>query len=583
DGVPGDLSVIWTEDDLLEGGPHWPKQGATWSLQIGAYANLLVGIYREFSKCVSGRSLSIEIGRKYRIRAEINENSLRLLLDGELVAEYEDLFPIPSGYVALYTFCPGKAFYNLKIYERGMPERLSPTAIGDAFYASKDYEQAARHYGRVEQLLPLTATAEEARYKRGLALLGAGNTLLAEQVWQGLVDELWKARAALHRVDAAFNAREHEKVVAELERLLHGVPALRTTIINRWADYVERLCRSDVMAVDIYAKLREAEFPEHLESASAAASAALSSGRWREVVERFPEQHMHFAEAASLLGDFESVVERYRKGTFYRNMALLRLGRFDELGAGEWVAALVKLLTGDAAAALEEQPGFQEAMLFLGQHQRVLEIEQLDREDRGAALRGLGRTDEAVVERDVRALAQINAGAEVLQAGWRLHERAYLLNHLTLRELFGGDADGYRRYRDQALEIPCGAIWIDVWVHRFLLFPLADELLGDRGALERSLRQSISDRRAGWFGKLWFVARYVLGELSEADFLDQPCKMYVESRLLFSKALRAELAADHDTAREHYRRYLALPELERAIDSVRKDPLVERWAAFRSG
>ncbi len=578
DGVPGDLSVVWTCDDVLEGGPHWPKPSSCWALQVGAYANLRVGIYQDLWRCVSGRSLSIDVGRRYKIRAEINIDKLRLLLDGEVVAEYEELFPVPSGYVALYTFCPGKAFYNLKLYERGMPERLSPTAIGDAYYADQDYRKAAQHYARIEQLLPFSSIAEEACYKRGRALLGSGDSAAAEQAWLGLRAAAWRARAELLRVDAAVKAGEHARAVSMLRELLRDAPALRGAIIDRWTEYVERACHSDARAVECYVPLRDAEFEGHEASASAAASALIALGQWRAVVERFPDQPIQFADACTLLGDFERIVERYPNAPFLHDMALVRLGRFAEAENTEFAGPIVKLLRGEAEATSEL---FVEARLYLGQYEKALLAEHIDREERGAALRGLGRDGEALALGDVRALAAADCGEEALGRELRLHERAYLSNHLALQAYFAGDIASFRRRRAAAEALPCGATWLDVWVHRFVFFPLIDELCGERGAFERSLRESMTLRRTHWFGKLFHCAGYALGETSEADFMAQPFKLYLASRFEFTRALRSELMGDRAATLAAYRSYLALPDLARAIDNVRRDPLVDRWARFR--
>jgi hypothetical protein len=576
---PGDISVLWTDEDLLDGGPHMPTRGTTWTLQIGAFANLLAGIYRNFEQCVAGRSFSITAGRKYRVRAEIAEHKLRLLLDGELVAEHEDLFPLSSGYLALYAYYPGKAFGNVNLYERGFPERVSPTAIGDAFFACKEFQQAARQYLRVEQVLPYTALAEEARYKRGVALVSEGDTARAEEVWSGLRDAVWRARATLHLVDADFTAGRHEHVVAELERLLAMFSTLRAAIIGRWIDYVMRLCASDVFALEPYVQLRERVFPDHSESAAAAASAEVARGNYRDVVERFPEQHVQFVEACNLLGDFELVASRYTDAPWLVSMALLRLNRAQDSRVTPALRGLQLLLQGDLAGALLH--GSVEAQLLTGNYERALEDPYLYWENRAAALRGLDRDQEAADMGDARALAELDVGEEALARGHRLQERLYLLHHLAFRALFAGDENTYRRFREQALTLPFGALWSDVWIHRFFLMPLVDEWAGDRGAVERSLRQCLQKPGAYPYDNLPYLARLVLGEISEAEFRAQPCQLYITGRLCFGAALRAEFVGDRELSSRCYARYLSLPLLERGTDSTRGDPLTLRWAEFR--
>jgi tRNA A-37 threonylcarbamoyl transferase component Bud32 len=576
---PGDLSVLWTEDDLLEGAPHWPENGAAFTLQIGAFANLLAGIYRGFDTCLSGRSLSIETGRKYRIRAEINEQSLRVLLDGELIAEYENLFPIRSGYLALYSYYPGKTFSNLEIYERGLPERVIPTAVGDAFFAQASYEQARLHYSRVEELLPHTPVAQEARYKRGLCLRVAGEAMAAEQVWEGLDDTTWRARAALHGIDAAFEAGRHADVVAEIRRLLRSVPELKNALLNRFTEYVNRLCTSDADALTGYIELRNSAFPDDAASAATAASAEIARGNFEYVLERFPEQHIQVVHALNLIGNFEAVVDRYACAPWLRDMALIRLGQFDAPELSPAMRGFVQLLRGNPEACLAFGQR-AEALLVLGRFEEVLAHEYSEPEEIAAALRGLGRQQEALERRDVRSLSLSDVDEGAL-AGLRLRERLYLTEHFALKWLMRGDLHAYRRHRDAVGTLPCAAIWPDVWVAPHVLFPLADELAGQQGALERSLRRAIAERRTHWFGKLYYLASYLLGELSDAEYLNQPCRLYMKARHLFAQALRAELARDHASARRAYEAYRALPSLERHLDSPLGNPLVDRWVEFR--
>jgi hypothetical protein len=84
------------------------------------------------------------------------------------------------------------------------------------------------------------------------------------------------------------------------------------------------------------------------------------------------------------------------------------------------------------------------------------------------------------------------------------------------------------------------------------------------------------------YGKLFYTARFVLGEVSEREFESQPCRLFLRARLVFARALRAELQRERELARQHYGAYLELPYLERSVDSVRRDPLVQRWAEFRA-
>jgi hypothetical protein len=262
-------------------------------------------------------------------------------------------------------------------------------------------------------------------------------------------------------------------------------------------------------------------------------------------------------------------------------MALLRLNRYDAPELTRSFLEIALLLRGEPLdQAL--QSGSIEAMIRVGRFEDLLKLDEVDSVNRAVALRGLGRLDEAVALGDAHALAQADAGPSALVHGRTVRDRLYLLQYLALRAFFSGDVEGYRHHRDLSAALPCSAYWDDVWVHRYLLFPLVDELSGDPGAFVRSLRESLERTRQHWYGKLWATGCFVLGDMSEAQFLDQPCRLFLQARLSFARALRAEAMGEHRDAAAHYRAYLSLPFLERSVDSIRRNPLIDRWASFRS-
>jgi serine/threonine protein kinase len=576
---PGDLSVVWTEDDVFEPTPHWPTRG-TISLQVGAFDNLSVGIYRDFAHCLQGRSLSIDLGRTYQIRAEVDEQAFRLFLDGKLIAEYEQLFSTPSGYLAIYSYAPGKAISNVKLFERAVPERISPTAVGDAFYARAEYAAAAVQYSRVEQRLPGTELAEEARFKRGLCCLCDGHPSLAKDLWAALKDDAWRARASLHLVDLDFQAGLHHQVVRDLSRLLDQAPKVRSLVIDRWVQYVTSLYTRDVVQLAHYGDLRERHFPDDPGSAAAAAWLELARGNFTQVIERYPEQHVQHFEARCARAEFADVAERYRGIPWICEMAQIYLNQFESLQS-DATRALAHALQGemDAALALGD---CVEAMLPARRYDQVLQHTYSHAADCAAALRGLGRIEEAAARGDGRALCQLDVNAEALASPLVLEERLYLLQHLAFRSFTRGDREEYRRHLQAALDTPCAAFWSDIWIPRHFLFPILEREGGDAGACERSARRVIDELSIYWHGKALHLARFLLGEIDLAEFEAQPVRMFMRGRSLFARALRAEWSRDSSSAAHFYREYLSLPDDERFSDSSRGDPLLEHWAAFRA-
>lgn len=577
---PGDLSVVWTEDDVFEPAPHWPTRG-TISLQVGAFDNLSAGIYRDFANCLQGRSLSIDPGRPYQVRAEVDEQAFRLFLDGKLIAEYEQLFSTASGYIAVYSYASGKAFSNLKLFERAVPERISPTAVGDAFYAKAEYAAAAAQYSRVEQRLPGTELAEEARFKRGLCCLCDGHALVAKDLWAALRDDAWRARASLHLLDLEFQARRHEQVVAGLNRLFGQAPKARSLVIDRWVQYVTSLHNGDMTQLAHYGALRERHFPDDPGSAAAAALLELARGNFRLVIERYPEQHTQHFEARCARGEFADVAERYRGIPWIYEMAQIYLNQFDGLREND-MRALGHALRGQMDAALALNATCVEALLPAQRYEEVLQHSYSRAADCAAALRGQGQVAEAAARGDGRALCQLDVGAEALASPLVLEERLYLLQHLALRGFIRGDLAEYRRHLQAATDLPCAAFWGDIWLARYFLFPILEDESGNAGACERSARRVIHEFSLYWHGKGLYLARFLLGEIDLPEFEAQPVRMFMRGRSLLARALRAEWLRDSTAAASLYREYLSLPHGERFSDSPRGDPLLEHWAEFRA-
>jgi serine/threonine protein kinase/tetratricopeptide (TPR) repeat protein len=576
---PGDLSVVWTEDDVLEPAPHWPTHGAI-SLQIAAFDNLVIGIYRDFWQCLQGRSLSIEVGKTYQVRAEVDEQAFRLFLDGKLIAEYEQLFSTPSGYIGIYSYAPGKAFSNLRLYERAVPERISPTAIGDAFYTKADYATAAAQYARVEQRLAGTELAEEARFKHGLCWLRDGNLPLAQELFGELREDAWRARATLHLVDLEFQAGHHQRVVDELSALLDYTPSVRALVIDRWVQYVNSLCGSDSTPLDDYACLRESHFADDPGSAATAATLELGRGNFRRVVDGFPDQHPPRFEALCALGEFARASESYRTIPWMYEMAEIYLNNFDRVRL-PGTRALAHALRGemDEALALGE---CVEALLPARRYEEVVQFRYAKANDLAAVLRAQGRIAEAAERGDGRALCQLDVGEGALSSPLILAERLYLRHHLAFRSFQRGEQLDYRRHLSAANETPCAAFWSDVWIPRHFLFPILERELGDAGACERSARHVIAECSTHWQGKGLHLARFLLGEIELTAFEAQPVRMFMRGRSLFARALRAEYLADRSSAAGYYREYLSLPDQDRFTDSVHGDPLFDRWAEFRA-
>ncbi len=577
----GDLSVLWTEDDVLQdGGARWPGRGKrTYCLQAGAFSNHLVGILYDFDKTLSTRSARLEPDRVYTIRAEIEERRLRLLIDGETVAEYEDRFPLRSGYLALYAYYPGKAFTNVRIQQRGSPAHLSPLAVGDAFFARNDFAEAELEYRRVEQGQAEQAVLGEAMYKRGLCLLKRGKTEAAFELWEALDGAEWSARIDLHRADVAFERGDYDDALEVFTRLWLS-PAHHTAVIQRWCDHLRQLLDSDHAPLERYLSLAERTFGHEPTSRGPAARALVELGQYRRAIERFPEERLERCNALLALGRFDEVTAEHGDISQLRDMTRVRQGLFDQVSNDERFEPFKLLAMGRTREALRLSDN-PEVLVGAGAYERVLASPTAGPLERVTALVRLGRLDEALATRHPLALIAADAGDAALDAAKTLSTRVRALHYLALRAFRSGDLDGFHSYRARVLALPFSYVWDDVWCDRFVLLPLALELSGTAGALASSVLELKDHYRDYWGQRAHYFALAALGEISDAAFLAQPCTASAGARLLLARAIRADAAREARRAADAYSELLLLPVLERNIDSVWLNPTLEQFVRGR--
>jgi tetratricopeptide (TPR) repeat protein len=577
DAPGGDLSVLWIEDDVIDGDvAHWPRTGTTFGLKTGAFDNTRAGIYK--GVCLSGIAHALEKGRLYRVRAEIDGSMLRLMLDGEILAEYEEMFPISTGHIAILTYFPGKVIHSARIFERGFAERVRPTVVGDYAYARGDFLDAARQYGRIEAVLGSSQLVEEARYKRGLALFAAKEREKAREAWRGLHDPGLLARTRVQESESAFEAGDHQQVVAILAEVLAQAPALRPFVINRWADLLARYLHSTEFGAEPYLALRDRKFPDDVASAPAAADALYATCRFDDVIRRFADQKVEVSRALIAVGRCDEVAAMHAQGTWLHSYAVLLAGRPDRVPEGGSLHDIALVYAGRPQEALREA----RSDYTLIANGLCSDVAPGTGTEWGTALRRLGRLDEAIAMGDVRAMVERGAGEEILHLTRHYWQRVYALRYLAIRAFLGGETEGYRRFSAMAKALPQSCYWESMCVLSFIVFPLIDDLCGQKGALSASLELAAERYTNAFRGVLAPMAEHILGRMGDDAFLALPMRGWAPGRLWFCKAVRAELQGDRIRAAEHYQRFLALPAQDRGIDCVHGDPVLELWARERS-
>ncbi|HEV8246713.1 MAG TPA: serine/threonine-protein kinase, partial [Polyangiaceae bacterium] len=358
----GDLSVIWTEADVMPNGTFNDEamhgSGRTFGLQLGAFSGTLAGIFRRMQSPISIRRLELESGREYTVRAEIEERMLRLFVDGQLVADHEELSPFSTGYLGVYAFYPGKSFRNLRLYSKGFPERVSPIVVGDEFFKRGLLEDARYEYHRVADAHSGTPLADEANYKAGLCDYRLGSRDEAERRWKALRSDTSRGLVELLAFEEAWKRGDHAAALELFRQLYAARPGARVNARQCWIDCVHSLLEGEGALANPWPELeplldlRAEFFPTDAATVDAAGDGCHRSGRWQEVIDNFPEAVIHCVNSLFALGRTKEVLDRFSYISFVRQEALLRLGRISELKPGDELYSAALLLSERTDEAL---------------------------------------------------------------------------------------------------------------------------------------------------------------------------------------------------------------------------------------
>ncbi len=520
---------------------------------VGTWENTGARIRLADLTAVDAKAIRLEPERWYRIRVELDEGRLSIAIDGDLACAAEvGGWDVPR-HVVLYGVGPGKRWRNLRIWQRGLPERLPATAIGDAFLRTIPAQprQAAEHYRAAVELLS-GRDAEDARLRQGVALAVAGETAAATQVWSGIANVGIAETAWSHGVRVFLADGHTESALAAWRRLAgsrtpqaqlawsamlrNGRRRLPEAVVAELRAVGEQLPRSylvrETLGELLAAEQRwDAALPLLDGIQPQQAMALLSAGRPREVIDDPLAPSTLRIEALIQAGRLDEALAHRPLIPSAHAVALIAAGRAVEVATAAWadppLRAMAALAMGDDETAAREGS----------------EIGGV----RGRALRRLGRLEERLREHpnDIDALllaGRIEQAAKLLPLGGARHGlevvRAVQVGQVP-------PAVGPADYHSPASVILCDVV-----------VPALRTTVGDRDA-SRRLEEAAQDASGMRIRRSAPLARAVLGRdagaISEGD------------RLL-AAALRAEMAGDPRIRQRAWQAWLALPPHRRDPD-----------------
>ncbi len=592
--LPGDLSIFWTSEPY---GTRRDVVGDVVKVQVGAFGNSYSAITGPGTTHYAYSDLRLEAGRTYRIRMEVEGSTVRMVVDGRMLCTYTDRLPLSGGFVTLYSYYSGHSFQNIRVFARGIAQKVPATEIGDSYLRRRLFDEAAAEYHRVSVSHRGTALAREAAYKEGLCRFRQGESDAkradeAAALWRSLEGGEWGNEIAMQRLHRRFDQGERAGLIEQMESLYRsGDEAARLGVVIAWTRFTNATTQaasdgdaSQLDALHQLIALHDRVFPERKIADRTASEALIVLDRQQEVLDHYPSQIEHVARALICLGRPLEILERFKDRPSLCAMALFASGRTAEItGSLEnpppWVADGA-IERGEAAALLAANPDWVYPLQHLGRLQEVLDHPRATRSHRRYALMLLGRQDELTDPEDTAAASVMVARgqyAEALRAYGSSYHNATLVRHAAgLDAWIAGD-------RVRALDL--FAVRPGVEFHRsrmllsqFVIVPFLRELNGEVGAVSSWCTGVVATHRWSLGQHPWHCARYLLGEIGDAEFLAQPHRHFAPGELAICQGVRSELAGDRTAARAAYRRYLDIPLYRRGAEV---DPITDRFARWR--
>ncbi len=603
DTRPCDLSAVWCEGNVFEtAGPKF--NGRTYFLQTGARDNIVAMILEpKDARQLSLKRLHLVPGQSYHIRVVIDGLHMELQVDGQTLCSYDDVFPFTSGYLALYGYYPGKLFDNVRIYNRGVPQKISVLAIGDSLYQMGLFDAAMTHYQRVIDSHGGTELADAALFRIGLCQLVQGRWSQARASWEGVRDPALKLQVQIHDMDHLFDTRTFTELANSFSDAYEHHPELRSDLRSHWRSWVKDLNFDPPESLLPLLQLEDGHFPAEEDSVTSTFNILDRLGRWDEAAKRFgqdpqvgpwallaldryEEMNKNFADyplspctAQIERGEYDLALPASRQYDWMRKELLLSTGRFEEYASEFGTDPKLLVMTGRAQEAFELPNPLPNFSVENGE--RAIALMQLGKREAALAYAEGHPKDSWSDDDRARVLVYLGRGAEAVPLARELQARHVATTGAALDAAIAGDLELAHRRAQDAARVPLSLSFPHGWFEHYVVLPALDS--GKLTDVAPALAAVVKSGRYEHHQRPWYFARLVAGEASDEEYLKQPFLPDAKGTLLLGHALRHDLANETEAALADYRAYLALPMDQRGVDAVNGlgDPLMERFCIWR--
>jgi hypothetical protein len=590
----GDLSILWQEDlDPTVARKRMASFDQTYTIQVGG------GGGRYCTISIEGRHLTYsafkpELGRRYRVRAEISGHTMVLLVDGRRICTYRSPFPFSGGYVGLYGYYAGKAFTGVRVQALSVPQKVAATAIGDALFQEHLWGAAGAHYAKVAACHPGSQLAAEAIFKQGLCAYSAGEYDRAFLTWDGLESSRWEFDARMYRMDRWFALGDHGRVISNfVDWYKTGNEDERLQLVLRWevwADQLSVACRAngDGSILDQYLDLHAGLFNDLEVTNRVFAGALLALERFEEILKRCPNETLRCADALRYLGREEEALTRFPNDHQLCIKALSHCARWDEIAIrypdepiSQTTTNYALIMSGHPDEVLVRDPTNVTAMQILGKLEETVALGR-SRAYRDAAARcllQLGRGSELSVEERNNANSLMGLGE--YQEALSRYGGDYFYS-MWPRHMFGLQAFIAGRHEEafKLFEMPPTREFHqhNMVLLQYVMVPFLQELSGKQGALREKCSLFLNSRRYIHEQRPWHNAMYLLGQIDQQTYLSQPSRVFAPADRMVLDGVRCDLEGKAEAALREYRGYLDIPLYRRGTYI---EPVINRFVEWR--
>ncbi len=554
---PGDLSIIFVQD-LDEFKTNRTPRNAYY-LQHGGLDNTCSMIEGPDGR-LDFKLLQLKTNIPYQIRGELDGKNLRLYLDGELICSYELLSPLKGGYIGLYAYHDFKAFDNIKIYNKELPELTTITSPVDMLFENKEYELAIERYKSISEAHAGTDIGNDALYKLGLCYHKLDRADEALKTWKKIDRSQYNNHINHYRWNKLYKNKEYYTLLKQMSDAYKNSPHPKQ-VIQEWSMFLQDASAlGDFELINSFLRFRNAHFPDdqiyskevvealkvigRIEKALVmfpqqdfvAIQTLLETGRYKDIIDNYPKQEHAQTRALYLSGQFEKLIEREDESEFSILNALIAAGRLDE-----------------AEQQFSDDEDFKNRILFYGKGEFQTLIDTLEPEQ------GYHHTSKLMLGLEEEFLEFIKTRPTV-SAERQLDARM----SLALRNYVNGDKKDLSELQSLSEGVE-GSLYYsrETPFHVYFLLPLLKYFQNDESALFHQLRVIIEKRKQSLGMRLWYCAKLLRGDIGRGEFMRQPQQLRVEADFYLYRALQFDIKGRKQDALHLYKTFKQLPQYKK--------------------